>query len=67
MSSYQTPRGIKSDYVTFGNYEGQQRSLKNLQTAGRCVCDMPPCLINIEHIGDIDIEPSFESLNLLKR
>ena len=31
------------------------------------VCDIPPHLINIEHIGDIDLEPSFESLYLLKR
>ena len=25
---------------------------------------MPPRLINIEHIGDVDLEPSSESLNL---
>ena len=27
---------------------------------------MPPRLINIEHVGDIDLEPSPGSLNLLK-
>ena len=28
--------------------------------------DTPPRLINVEHFGDIDLEPSSESLNLLK-
>ena len=40
---------------------------EEVQTAAGCICDMPSCLINIEHIGDIDLEPSSKSLNPLKR
>ena len=63
----ETPRGIEWDFATIGNYKSQRRSFKNLWIAAGCICDMPSCLINIEHIGDIDLEPSSKSLNLLKR
>ena len=29
-------------------------------TAARCICDTPPHLVNIEHIGDNDLESSSE-------
>ena len=69
MNSYQTPGVIESDSdcATTGSYEGQQRSFKNPRTAAGCICDTPSCRINIEHIADIDLDPSSESSNLLKR
>ena len=32
------------------------------QDQAGCKCYMPSCLINIEHIENIDLEPSSESL-----
>ena len=55
-------KGIEWDCATIGNYEGQRRSFKNPRIAAKCLCDtpsdMPHCLINIGHIGDIGLKPT---------